>query len=106
MRDRILFGSAAAVAFLFGTVALWYGFAMSFLVPGTPGAAYFQKDRVLLGNLPLAASPAVLCAASWMATRALQKPSIRLRTATLYSVASAAALLIVFLRIGALVHLR
>lgn len=101
-----MLGVAAAVTFLVGTVALWYGFAMSFLVLGAPGGPYFQTDRVLLGNVPLIASIAMLCAAAWFTRRALPKATIRPAAAMLYAVAGAMALLFAGLVVVALIHQR
>jgi hypothetical protein len=51
---------------------------MSFLVPGFPGEPYFQRDRILLGYLPLAGSLLGLAAAGWMFFNSLSQPKITL----------------------------
>ena len=106
MRHRIIFDSAAAVASLFGTTAAGYGFAMSSLVPGAPGEAYFQEQSGAAGAF--CPSPPLwrILHCRWLGKRALQNPVIRLRTATGCSVASAAFRLIVFAVVGALADVR
>lgn len=44
-RNRVLLKAGGVLAFIAGAYDLWYGFVMSFLVPGAPGEAYFQKDQ-------------------------------------------------------------
>jgi uncharacterized membrane protein YidH (DUF202 family) len=67
-----------SLAFLAGTFALSYGFAETFLVPGTPGETFFQRDRVLFGLLPLAIAISILCLAGWFFARASSNPKRRL----------------------------
>lgn len=81
MRSRVLLRVSGIVIFIAGTFGLWYGFAMSFLVHGTPGESYFQKDRILLGNLPLVGSMLALTAAGWMFFRSFSEPKITLERA-------------------------
>jgi hypothetical protein len=68
MQSRLLLKVSGIVTFVAGTFGLWYGFAMSFLVPGIPEEPYFKRDRVLLGNLPLLGSVLALAAAGWMSS--------------------------------------
>jgi hypothetical protein len=88
-----------------GTVALYFGFAMSFLVPGLPGEPYFQKDRILLGNLPLAVSVILLCIAAWL-FRSWTKSKVSLDTAVMYSIGAAVVSLLLFAMVGAAVYQR
>jgi hypothetical protein len=91
--------------FIAATFGLWYGFAMSFLVPGIPGAPYFQRQRVLLGNVPLVASMLALCAAGWFFRSAI-KSKITLSEAIIYCIGVAAGLGFLFFVIGAAIHQR
>jgi uncharacterized membrane protein len=75
--------------FLAGTFALSYGFAETFLVPGTPGETFFQKDRVLFGLLPLATAILILCLAGWLFTRASTNPKRRLSDTITYCIGGA-----------------
>ena len=59
---------------------------MSFLVPGAPGEPYFQRDRVLLGNVPLVASLLSLSAAGWLFFRSASDPKITLEKSITYCV--------------------
>jgi hypothetical protein len=47
---------------------------MTFLVPGYPGESFFQKDRLLLGVLPLLAAMAILSVAGWLFLRSSPSP--------------------------------
>jgi hypothetical protein len=91
--------------FIAATFGLWYGFVMSFLVPGMPGEPYFQRDRVLLGNVPLVTSVLALCAAGWFFRSAL-KSKITLSEAIICCIGSAAGLGFLFFVIGAAIHQR
>ena len=92
--------------FIAATFGLWYGFAMSFLVPGIPGEPYFQQDRVLLGNVPLVASMLALCAVGWLLRSAL-KSKITLSEAIIYlCLGSAAGLGFLFFVIDTAIHQR
>ena len=56
---------AGVGTFLVGTFLFAYGGAMAFFVPGRIGESYFQKERLLLGVLPLFLAVAVLSIAGW-----------------------------------------
>ena len=104
MRKNVGFRVIGIVMFMAGTFGLWYGFAMSFLMPGNPGEAYFQKDRFLLGNLPLLGLPLVLSAAGWMVFHSLSEPRITLGQAINYSIVGAAGLGLVYAVFCALIY--
>jgi hypothetical protein len=44
---------AGVVTYIVGAVALYCGGMMTFLVPGYPRESIFQKERLLLGVLPV-----------------------------------------------------
>jgi hypothetical protein len=102
----MLLKACGVLAFIAGALGLWYGFAMSFLVPGAPGEPYFQKNRMLLGNVPLLASLLMLSAAGWLFLRSVTRPKLTLGQAITYCVGSAAGLGFVFAVIGALIYQR
>ncbi|MGA2882579.1 MAG: hypothetical protein ABSG13_26800 [Bryobacteraceae bacterium] len=77
---------------------------MSFLVPGIPGEPYFQRDRLLRGNVPLVASVLALCAAGWLFFRSAPKPKITLSEAIAYCIGGAAVLGFLFYLIGAAIY--
>jgi len=105
--QRTFFLRATATSLFIGaTFGLWYGFAMSFLVPGIPGEPYFQRDRVLLGNVPLVASVLALCAAGWLFFRSASDPKVTLEKTITYCVAGAAGLLFLLAVIGSVIHKR
>jgi len=106
MRRKVLLRVSAIVTFIAGTVGLWYGFAMSFLVPGTPGESYFQRDRILLGNLPLVGSMLALAAAGWMIFRSFSEPKITLERAITYCIGGAVGLGFLYAVIGSLIYQR
>jgi hypothetical protein len=63
--QRVWLRVGGGVVFAIGTASLCMGFVNSFLIPELPGESYFQRDRLLLGNLPLlAALPALILAGS------------------------------------------
>ena len=103
MRGRLLLRLLGILTFIAGAVGLWYGFAMSFLVPERPGEPYFQRDRVLLGNLPLLGSVLALSAAGWLLFRSLSEPKITLERAITYCIGGAVALGFLYAVIGALI---
>lgn len=76
MRRTLLLRASGVVTFIAATFGLWYGFAMSFLVPGIPDEPYFQRNRVLLGNIPLVAS--VLALARQVGYSSALQPTPRL----------------------------
>ena len=106
MWSRALLRASGIVAFIAGTLGLWYGFAMSLLVPGTPGESYFQRDRILLGNLPFVGSVLALAAAGWMFFRSLSEPKITLEQAIAYCIGAAMGLDFLCFVIGALIYQR
>ena len=106
MRSRVLLRVSGIVMFIAGTFGLGYGFAMSFLVPGTLGESYFQRDRILLGNLPLVASVLALTAAGWIFFRSLSEPKITLERAITYCIGGAVGLGFLYAVIGALIYQR
>jgi hypothetical protein len=106
MQSRLLLRVSGILTFVAGTVGLWYGFAMSFLVPGIPGEPYFQRDRVLLGNLPLLGSVIALAAAGWMFFRSVSEPKITLERAITYCIGGATGLGFLYAIIGALIYQR
>ena len=104
MQRKLILRVTCVLTFVAGTVGLWYGFAASFLVPGNHlGEPYFQRDRVLLGNLPLLGSVLALAAAGWMLFRSLSEPKITLGQAITYCIAGAAGLGFLYAVIGALI---
>lgn len=105
MQARLLRGSSIAI-FLAGAFGVWYGFVMSFLVPGTLGEPYFTRDRILLGNVPLVGSFAALVAAGWMFFRSFSKPRFSLEQAIVYSIGGAAGLGWLYIVIGGLISQR
>lgn len=104
MRNTVLLRVSGIVAFIAGTFGLWYGFVMSFLVPGTPGESYFQRDRILLGNLPLVGSLLALSAAGWMFFRSLSEPKITLERTITFCIGGAASLGFLYAVLGALIY--
>jgi hypothetical protein len=106
MRRTVLLRVSAIVTFIAGTFGLWYGFAMSFLVPGTPGESYFQRDRILLGNSPLVGSMLALAAAGWMIFRSFSEPKITLERAITYCIGGAVGLGFLYAVIGSLIYQR
>jgi biotin transporter BioY len=106
MRRALLLRASGVVTFIAATFGLWYGFAMSFLVPGIPGEPYFQRNRVLLGNVPLVASVLALCAAGWLIFRATSEPKITVEKTITYCVAGAAGLCFLFAVIGSAIYQR
>ncbi len=106
MRSRFLLRASGILAFVAGTVGLWFGFGMSFLVPGIPGEPYFQRQRVLYGNLPLLASALALCAAGWLFFRSESERKITLDQAITYCILGAAGLGFLSFLIGALINQR
>lgn len=105
MRRPFVHICCGVAIFMAATFGLWYSFAMSFLVPGIPGEPYFQRDRVLLGNVPLLASLRGLCVAGWFLRSAL-KSKITLSEAIIYCMGGAAGLGFLFFVIGAAIHQR
>jgi hypothetical protein len=57
--------AAGIATFIVGTTLLYFGGTMTFLVPGYPGESFFQKDRLLLGIVPLLAALALFILAAW-----------------------------------------
>jgi hypothetical protein len=102
----LLLRSFGIVIFIAATFGLWYGFAMSFLVPSLPGEPYFQRNRVLLGNIPLLAAVLALCAAGWLFFRSASEPKITLGETIACSVAGAAGLCFLFVVIGSAIYQR
>jgi hypothetical protein len=92
MRNRLLMRLSAILAFIVGTFGLWYGFAMSFLIPGVPGEPYFQRDRVLFGNVPLLVSLIALSVAGWLFVLSISEPKITLEQAIAYCIGGAVGL--------------
>jgi hypothetical protein len=66
---------AGAVTFILGTVVLCSGVIMTFFVPGYPGESFFQKDRLLLGVLPMLAAMAILSMSGWTFLRSVRAPN-------------------------------
>lgn len=90
-----------AVAFLAGVFAFYYGFVMTFLVPGTPGEGLFEKCRVLLGVLPLTAGLLSLCAAGWLLFRSFPRQRLSLSDSIALCIGTAAGIILfLFLMAG------
>jgi hypothetical protein len=106
MPRALLLRSLGVVTFVAATFGLWHGFAMSFLVPHLPGEPYFQRNRVLLGNIPLLAAVLALCSAGWLFFRSASEPKITLGETIAYSVVGAAGLCFLFFVIGSAIHQR
>jgi len=68
--------SAGIFTLVIGTAAFYYGATMTFLVPGTPGESFFQKDRVIFGILPLLAALAILSLAGWLFLRSVKGSAV------------------------------
>ena len=96
---------SGVLAFIVGTTGLWYGFATSFLVPGTLGERYFQS-RVWPGNVSLLASLLALAAAGWLLRRSAPDSKITIVQAISYSIGGAAGLGVLFAVVGALINQR
>jgi hypothetical protein len=94
--------ASGVLAFLIGTAALYYGFAMTFLVPGAPGEAFFQKDRVLLGMLPLCAAVLTLCLAGWLLFHSASNPKRHLSDMIVYCIGGAIGAIWLSFIIGAI----
>lgn len=105
-RINLRLRAAAVSAFLLGTVALAFGFAMSFLVPGTPGDHYFQRNRVLFGNLPLLAAILMLFLSGWLLHRSVPESKRNLPDTIACCIGGSVGLICVFAMVGALVHQR
>src|ERR1035441_3387398 len=88
--------AAAVVAFLIGTGVLYFGFTMTFLVPGMLGEPFFQKDRVLLGMLPLLAALLLLCSAGWLLFRSVSTPKRNLSDMIAYCFGAAIGMIFLF----------
>jgi len=71
-----------------------------------PGEPYFQKERVLLGNLPLLASLTALSEAGWLLVRSLSEPKISLERAIAYCMGGAVGLGFLFAILGLLLNQR
>jgi biotin transporter BioY len=103
---RVLHRILGTVALLAGTAGLYYGFVMSFLVPGILGEPYFQRQRVLLGNIPLAVSVLALCGAGWLFFTSLREPRFTLGQTIACCIGGAAGLWVLLAIIGALIYQR
>jgi hypothetical protein len=75
-------------------------------VPGIPGEPYFQKNRVLLGTLPLLPAMIMLCVAGWLVFRSAPEPKWSLEKTVIYCIGSAVGLIFLFVVIGALIYQR
>jgi biotin transporter BioY len=94
--------TAGVVALLSGTVGLSYGFAMTFLVPGTPREGFFQKERVLFGILPLVAAVLALCSAGWLFFHSVLNPKRHLSDVIALCIGGAIGAIWLFIVVGAI----
>ena len=102
-RAQMLWLKAAAVfAFLIGTAALYFGVVMTFLLPGSPGESFFQKDRILLGMLPLGGAVVALCTAGVLLFRSASNPKRSLSDMIAYCIGGAIATIWLFFILGAI----
>ncbi|MCE5306678.1 MAG: hypothetical protein LLG20_03460 [Acidobacteriales bacterium] len=92
------------VAFLAGTVALSYGFAMSFLVPGTPGEGFFVRERVIFGVFPLLAALVTLGLSGWLFFRSVPNPRHNLSDVIAYCIGGALGAIFLFFIVGGIFH--
>jgi uncharacterized BrkB/YihY/UPF0761 family membrane protein len=91
---------AGVLAFLAGMVALYFGFLMTFLVPGTPGEGFFVKERVILGILPLLAALVALCLSGWLFFRSVPNPRRHLSDVIAYCIGGAIGAIFLFCIVG------
>jgi hypothetical protein len=99
---RLWLKVAGTLVLLVGSAALYYGFVMTFLVPGNLGESFFQRNRVLLGMLPLCAGFLELCWAGWLFFRSVPYPKRHLLDMIVYCIGGAIGAIWVFLILGAL----
>ena len=83
-----------SLIFAVGTVALYYGFVMTFMVPGVPGE-FLSARRMLYGLAPLVAAIFLLCLAGNVFCRSSPNPKRRLSDVVWYCIGG--AMLAVFL---------
>jgi uncharacterized BrkB/YihY/UPF0761 family membrane protein len=91
---------AGALAYLAGTMALYFGSAMTFLVPGTPREGFFVKERVIFGVLPLLAALVALCLAGWLFFRSVPNPRRNLSDVIAYCIGGAIGAIFLFFMVG------
>ena len=93
-----------------GTFLFAYGGAMAFFVPGRIGESYFQKERLLLGVLPLFLAVAVLSIAGWFffgSTNSLKSSRQHsLSTVIAYCFVGSIGMIFLYTVVGALIYQR
>jgi uncharacterized BrkB/YihY/UPF0761 family membrane protein len=87
---------AGVLAFLAGMVALYVGFLMTFLVPGTPGEGFFVKERIILGMLPLLAALVAVCLSGFLFFRSVPNPRRHLSDVIVYCICGAIGVIFLF----------
>ena len=101
---------AGVAAFVLGTFALAYGWAMTFMVPGEMGESFFSRNRLLLGPAPLLLGIAILGAAGLCVRRALRSsesvdgPSLAVTVG--YCVFGSIAAIFLFAVVGSFIYQR
>ena len=93
---------AGAFSFIAGTVALYFGFAMTFLTPGTPREGFLVKERVIFGILPLLAALVAICLSGWLFFRSVPNPKRHLSDVVAYCFGAAIGAIWLFFIVGAI----